>query len=605
MRLSLRAALLCSAIFPLCVFAQEPLELVITPTRTATPAKAIGSAINVINAREIERKQSKTIAEALQGVPGISISPNGGRGQTTSVFIRGAKSEHTLVLIDGVELNDPSSTSNSYDFSRLSTDNVERIEVLRGSQSTLYGTDAIGGVINIITKQGSGPAQFTGTAEYGNHNSAFVSGGVSGSTEKLRYSATISNDQTNGFSAFNKTRGGVETDGNRSTTFSGRLDGSFTDIVGAYTTLRYNNSRAEFDGFGTDEGNINDAEEISTRAAATANLWEGKWSQELGVSYSNIDRDIASSFGPSSYEGERSKLDWVHTIKPISRHIVTGGVETEQDRFISDFDGTQSNRNHAAFLQDQWNVLDNLYITFGGRFDNNEAFGNKSTYRIAPAYSVDSTGTLLKASYGTGFKAPSLYQLYSFFGNRDLNPETSKGFDAGFEQPLLDNRLRFGSSYFQLDIEDLIDYSFSTNAYVNVGSAKTRGLESFIRYAPMASLSFALTHTYTLAEDKTDDSELLRRPRHSFALDSNWNVTDAFRLGASLNYVGVRTDIDETFSETRMGGYPLLNLNADWNAMKNLSLYGRINNLLDRQYENVYGYGTEGLSGYAGVKVKY
>jgi vitamin B12 transporter len=605
MTLSLRAVLLCSAIFPLCAFAQDPLELLITPTRTATPAKAVGSAISVITASEIERKQSKTIAEALQGVPGISISPNGGRGQTTSVFIRGAKSEHTLMLIDGVEQNDPSSTSNAYDFSRLSTDNVERIEVLRGSQSTLYGTDAIGGVINIITKKGDGPAQFTGTAEYGNHNSSFLSGGVSGSTEKLRYSATVSNDQTNGFSAFNKTRGGVETDGNRSTTFSGRLDGSITDAISAYTTLRYNNSRAEFDGFGTDEGNINEAEEISTRIAATANLWDEKWTQELGASYSNIDRDIASSFGPSSYEGERSKIDWVHTIKPITRHIITGGVETEQDRFISDFDGKQSNRNHAAFLQDQWNVMDNLYITFGGRFDHNEAFGNKSTYRIAPAYTVDATGTLLKASYGTGFKAPSLFQLYSFFGNRNLNPETSKGFDAGFEQPLLDGRLRFGSSVFQLDIEDLIDYSFATNAYVNVGSAKTHGLESFIHYAPMASLSFALTHTYTLAEDETDDSELLRRPRHSFALDSNWNVTDAVRLGASLNYVGVRTDIDETFSETRMGGYPLVNLNADWNAMKNLSLYGRINNLLDRQYENVYGYGTEGLSGYAGVKVKY
>lgn len=598
------ALLIGTALLSWPALSADPLELVITPTRTATPLNAIGSSVSVITSSDIEQKQLRTVAEALRDVPGVSISPSGGAGQIASVFIRGAKPEHTLVLVDGVKMNDPSSTASAYDFSRLSTDNIERIEVLRGNQSTLYGTDAIGGVINIITKKGKGAAQFSGLAEYGSYNSSRLSAGVSGSASHLRYSATLANDYTSGFSAFNKERGATERDNNRNTTFSGRVDGDINDKLGAYASLHYSNMQTEFDDFGADASNLNKSEELAARIAGTAKLWDGKWDQELGVSYMNIDRDITSTFGPASYEGERSKIDWVHTVTPVASHVLTGGLEVEQERFITDFDGIRSNRNHAAFLQDQWNIVDSLYLTFGGRLDHNEEFGNEATYRIAPAYTVAQTGTLLKASYGTGFKAPSLYQLYSFFGNRNLNPETSKGFDIGFEQPFNENRLRLGSSYFQNNIDSLIDFDGVANQYINIGGAKTRGLESFVRYSPLPELSFSLTHTYTLAEDNSE-RELLRRPRHRATLDANWNVTDDVHLGANLAYVGVREDIDLGFSRTRMGGYPLLGLTGDWQALPSISVYGRINNLLDREYENVYGYGTEGLSGYAGVRVKY
>jgi vitamin B12 transporter len=603
MKLSLSAALLCG-VMPLAVSA-SPLSLVITPTRTETPVSEIGSSVSVLTAQDMKMLQVPTVRDALKYIPGLSIATNGGAGQTTSVFIRGAKSEHTLVMIDGVKINDPSSTTDSYDFGRLTTANIERIEVLRGSQSVLYGADAIGGVINIITKQGSGVPSFTSSAEYGSRNHYILSTGASGSVDALRYSADISQQHVDGFSAFNRERGGIEDDGNETTTYSGRLDGKIDDRLRAYTTGRYTRSYTEFDDFGADADNDSKANELNWRGAAVLDLMGGKWSQELGLSYLDGGRSSTSSFGTNRFQGKRTKLDWVHTVKPIAGHILTGGLESSEETFSTDFDASRSVRNDAAFAQDQWNVWDKLFFTAGVRVDDHEEFGTEWTYRIAPSYLIESTGTRFKASYGTGFKAPSLFQLYSFFGNTALDPERSKSWDAGFEQSLLGETLRFGSTYFGLRVNDLIDYDFATNRYINTGSAKSQGFESFISYAPLPEVTFSLNHTFTLAEDRITDTELLRRPRHTFSVEANWQAMEDVRLGMNATYQGARQDIDLAFDRTRMGGYPLLNVTGDWNVLSNVTVFGRIENLLDREYENVFGYGTAGLSGFAGVRAQY
>ncbi len=603
MKLSLSAALLCSAL-PLAASA-SPLSLVITPTRTETPIAQIGSSVSVLTSADLERLQLPTVRDALAHVPGVSLASNGGTGQTTSVFIRGAKSEHTLVLVDGVPVNDPSSTTNSYDFGRLSTSHVERIEVLRGSQSVLYGPEAIGGVINIITKRGTDKPAFNSSAEYGSDNSYQLSTGARGAVDQLRYSANVTHRHTDGVSAFNSRRGGLEEDGDETTTYSGRLDADISDALRAYTTGRYTRGYTEFDDFGTDADNDAKSNELSWRGAGVATLLDGKWSQELGLSYLNTGRSSTSSFGTFRYQGKRVGADWVHTLTPVQNHVITAGLETAEETFSTDFDTSRSVRNHAIFVQDQWNVVDLLYVTTGARLDKHDEYGSEWTYRIAPSYLIESTGTRLKASIANGFKAPSLFQLFSFFGNAALKPENSDSFDAGFEQSLLNGSVQFGATYFRLTVDDLIDYDFAANRYINTGKTQSQGVESFIRYAPMPSLTLALNHTYTKAEDRITKADLLRRPKHTFSGDVTWQPRDDIRLGVNATYQGVREDINLAFNRTRMGGYPLLNVTGDWNLNSRFTLYGRLENLLDREYENVFSYGARGLSAFAGIRAEY
>jgi vitamin B12 transporter len=606
----------------------ETLEpVVVTATRMETPLSEVASSITVISAQEIEQKQKSTVSEVLRGTPGVDISRSGGPGGVTSAFIRGAKSEHTLVLIDGIEMNDPISAGRRFDFADLTAENIERIEVLRGPQSTLYGSDAIGGVINIITKKGTGKPSAYVSGEYGSFNTFREWAGASGGNEWGDYSFSISRIDTDGISSANEKDGNREEDGYKNTSFSTRLGLKPTDNSALDLFLRYSDAEADLDEsnsmtwlFGDDPNSVEKTEQLFMRTQATVHLLDDLWEQKLGVSFSDTERDSRNrpdaddpGSSRSSFDGELLKFDWQHNLHLHETNILTLGVETEEEKGESkstfgDFPKEDA-RTTGYYIQNQIKLLDIFFVTPGIRLDDHDDFGSEVTYRIAFACLLRDIGTKIKATYGTGFKAPSLYQLFAPptlwgpIGNPDLDPEKSKGFDVGIEQQLLDGRLVLGITRFENDFRDLIDFDF-TEGYVNVAKATSNGVELLASFQPCDNLTVQANYTYTETEDENTGEELLRRPKDKFGLDVNYRFMEKGNAHLGIVFVGDRKDVDpDTFERVSMGDYTVVNLAASYDINEHFQLFGRIENLLDREYEEVKGYGTPDLSAFAGLKL--
>jgi vitamin B12 transporter len=596
----------------------DPLELVITPTRSETPIGEVGSSITVITADDIARKQGVNVADMLRGIQGVDVAQSGGPGQQTSVFMRGANSEHTLVLIDGVKANDPNSPNGAYDFSRLTTDNIERIEVLRGNESVLYGSNAIGGVINIITKKGIGAPSAWASAEGGSYDTYKVASGVLGKINETSFSFDASRFGTGGIAEFDKTEGAASHhDGYDYSNFSGRVDGKINEWLSASSSMRYNDSRTTYD---EDLGVVPDtfylannfihAKEFAWNGTGIVSLLNGTWKQEFSANYYSLHRNIDDQvYGSIFYHGERVELSWLNHIKLAELNTLTLGAETNQEiaNTNNDNDGAHDQRINGYFVQEQIGITKDFYTTIGARLDDNNQFGNKATYRIAQVYTVPETKTQFKASYGTGFKAPSLFQLYdTYSGNLALKPETSTGYDIGFEQPLLKDHLRVGSTFFHTNFTNLITFGPApTFQNININAARVNGVENFVQWTPLPSLSLKAQYTYTDAYDAGTGLELLRRAKNKASLDADYTFLERGRAGVNIIFNGTRSDSDFYGSRIALPNSATTNLTGSWQLTDSIQLFGRIDNLFDKQYENVYGFGTAGVSGYAGIKAQY
>ena len=604
-------------------------EIVVTATRIETPSREVGSSVTVITNQQIEERQNTTVLEVLRTVPALDVVRSGGPGGQTSVFIRGAKSEHTLVLIDGIEMNDPITPGRSYDFANLTTDNIERIEIIRGPQSTLYGSDAIGGVINIITKRGKGrPSGFV-SAEGGSFNTFREKAGVSGGNKWANYSLGISRWDTDGISAADEKDGNHEKDGYENTSISTKLGITPAENFDADFVLRYINARAHIDnswGVLDDPNNTADMEQLFFRTQARLSLFNDLWEQRLGCSLTDLDRDYRNDtdakhpndLDRSSYDGKILKFDWQHNLYLHETNTLTLGVETEKEKGQSDYYsesalGTDTStfekenaRTTGYYLQDQVKLWDSWFTTLGVRLDDHSRFGSETTYRIASAYLIRQTGTKLKGTYGTGFKAPSLYQLYSQYGDQNLDPEESTGWDIGVEQSLFDKKLILGATYFSNEFDELIEFESGTSRYINVAEAEARGVEVFASVRPIDDLTFLASYTYTDTEDKATGKDLLRRAKNKFGFDVNYRFIGKGNVNLGLVYVGKRDDNDySTYTRVELDDYVLVNLAASYDITRNIQIFGRAENLLDEDYEEVKGYGTPEVSAYAGVKLSF
>lgn len=640
MKRSLVAAVLLAILFvgPRGIFAQEKEaeklgEVVVTASRMETPAQQVASSITVITGQEIREKQKTTVLEVLRSVPGLDVVRTGGPGKETAVFLRGAKSEQTLVLIDGVEMNDPTSPGRAYDFAHLTTDNIERIEVLRGPQSTLYGSDAMGGVINIITKKGKEKMAAFASGEYGSFETFIGKAGVSGGNRWVNYSLGLSYSDTEGISSANEKDGNTEKDGYRNKSISARVGFTPTEFFDLDFIFRYTDAKADIDNFGgvggDDPNNTTTTKQLFFRTQAGLSLFNDFWLQKLGLSLSdhkrrgNNDPDPAhpGELSRDSYDGRVLKLDWQHDLHLHKTNTLTLGVETEEERaessyysesffgpFTSTFD-EKTARTNGYYLQDQIKLWDSWFTTLGIRLDDHSKFGNETTYRITSAYLIRRTGTKIKGSYGTGFKAPSLYQLYApVYGDENLKPEKSTGWDAGVEQSLWKERLVLGVTYFGNRFKDLIDFDSGTSKFINISKAETQGVEAFVSVRPVADLTLRASYTYTDTEDKSTGKPLLRRAKNKAGFDVGYRFLEKGNVNLGLVYVGERDDLDfSTFPATRveLGDYLLVNLAASYDITKNFHVYGRIENLLDESYEEVKGYGTPGISVFAGLKLSF
>ncbi|MDI6762859.1 MAG: TonB-dependent receptor [Thermodesulfobacteriota bacterium] len=629
-------------LIPFSLMAQEKevtLEkVVVTATRFETPIEEIASSITSIPSEEIIKKQKASVLEVLRGIPGLDVVRTGGAGMSASIFIRGANSEHTLVMIDGVEVNDPISPGRSYDFAHLTVDNIERIEVLRGPQSTLYGSDAIGGVIHIITKKGEGKPKFFLSAEGGSYTTFRETAGVSGGNKWVNYSLGVSRFDTDGISAASKKNGNYERDGYESTSLSARLGFTPLENLNVDFMLRSINAKSELDtwvfgvGIADDPNYVQHSKQFFLKTQAELSLFDKFWHQRLGLAVNDHERNYKNKKDPQhpfdfergNYKGQLLKLDWQHQFELHKTNKLIFGFEYEREegksKYYSEsiwgpdqslFPEKKANMK-GYYLQDQFNLWDQFFGTVGIRIDDHSRFGTETTYRIAPAYLVRKTDTKLKGTFGTGFKAPSLYQLFAPatlwgpIGNKNLKPEKSKGWDFGIEQNFFKNRLVLGATYFKNDIEDLIQFDF-TKGYINIAKAKTEGAELFVTVKPIEELTLRLNYTHTDTEDKRTDRDLLRRPKNKFGLDLNYSFLKKGSINLGVIYVGKRDDLDPpTFSRRiKLDGYTLANLAASYDLTKNFQIFGRVDNLFDKDYEEVSGYGTPGISFFGGIKINF
>ncbi|HUL13329.1 MAG TPA: TonB-dependent receptor [Methylococcaceae bacterium] len=626
--LGISYALLAVSGAPLSAETGQPVEkletVVVTATRTETPEKEIGSAITVITAQEIASRKLNSVADVLRVVPGLDVVRAGGAGQQTSVFLRGANANLTLVLIDGVEMNDPASPNGAFNFSDLQTDNIERIEILRGAGSAIYGSDPIGGVINIITKKGQGKPKFQAMGEGGSYDTFKVRGGVTGGTDRVNYNLSASRLETGGFSAADSAFGNSERDSYKNSTVSARLGAQALDNLDFGWTLRYNEGKAMIDtgcNFVVpcdDPNSYTKSNALFTRGHGHLQLFDGFWEQTLGLAYSRTDRHSIYkvdrtdlSYSRDDNLGEKIKVDWQNVLHVHETNTVTLGIEDDEDRMASESTYgfppppiNQKTMNDIGFyLQDQIRLFDRWFTTAGVRHDENNRFGGHVTWRANQVFAVTETGTRIKGSYGTGFKAPSLLQLFDpTFGNPDLKPETSRNWDIGLEQSLWRERIQLEATYFNNSFENLIKFGpppfFKPE---NIGQATAEGVEGVVEFRPLEDLSLRGTYTYTRTKDQDTGQRLLRRPTHKGSFDADYRFLGKAAVHLNILMVGDKDDI----LDTRVPGYVLVNLAGSYDVSKNLQIFARVDNLFDKKYEEVFGFGTSGIAGYGGVTLSY
>jgi vitamin B12 transporter len=604
---------------------EGPDTIVVTATRIPTPELQVASSISVVTADEIADRQIQTLPDLLKDLPGLNVIQTGGAGGQTSVFIRGTNSNHTKVLVDGIDVSDPSSPSGTFDFGQFLTQDIQKVEILRGPQSGLYGSDAIGGVINVITKSGSGPAQFTAGTEAGSFDTFNQTAGVSGSLERFHYTANVEHYHSGAtpVTPLDLLAPGEQRidDYYDNITGSTKLGFDVTEHFDVGLVARYTDSHLRLTGENEDNfpfdfpdsaQSANDTRQYYTRAIAHLISYDGGLEQTLGIAYSDIKSFETSPENPESdFFGARVNVDWQGTIRLATDERLVLGAEHQREEMTVPLSASTTIDSGYAELQSSFD--DALFNTLSVRYDDNDRFGSKVTYRVAPAYVIQETGTKLKASLGTGFKAPTLSQMFQnfpdfdFFANPNLRPETSLGYDLGFEQSILGDTVRFGATYFRNNIKNLITDNADFTTDINVGRAVTQGAETFASYQPLRDLTFRLDYTYTQATDDILHEELLRRPKHKVDLNAAWHATDRLSLNATVLSVSSWIDGNRDFSIPRLTapGYTTVDVAASYDLSGHLTLYGRITNLFDRHYENPVGFLQPSIGAFAGIRTRF
>lgn len=618
-----------------CVSAQESTktshevgQIIVTGTQLNSTVETTGSSVSVISNQDIEDGQYRNAIDALQQVPGVDIVQSGGPGGNAAVFLRGANSEQTLILLDGMELNNPASANRSFNMANLTLENIDRIEVIRGPQSTIYGSDAMGGVINLISKKAEAGVHSKVFSEAGSYNSFTQLGNISYGSDEFDLSTGITRQDVGGISSARASDGNSEDDGYQNTSLSNRMRFAPTEAIEATATTRYNRSHSQLDnrgGVGGDDPNrILRNHEFFTRGEFNAKLLDKTLTPGAYISYTrhNLDDnnavdDASAELFNSSFGGDvvtvGSRLAWAPS--EIFSSVIGGETQGERadSYYFSDgaFGPFEDNlygseaRTNSAFFESRVAYDSTAYIDAGVRHDNHSIFGGKTTFKVAPALLV-SDDTKLRGSVGTGFKAPSLVQLYSSYGNRDLEAETSTGWDVGVDQVVIKDRLSTSLTFFHNSFDELITFDPSTFVLENISSATTQGLEASVSVELSEDLSLRGAYTYTDTENDETGESLLRRPRNKGSLTAVYQPTSRVRSQLQWRVYGSRFDNDfNAFPPERvtLAGYGLVDLSVSYQLSDTLELFSRVDNLFDQEYQEVLGFGTMGAAAYGGIKV--
>jgi vitamin B12 transporter len=615
-------------------------EIVVTANRSPERLERVGQAVTVIDQADILRSQAVTVSDVLTRTPGVAMSRNGGYGGVTAIRIRGAEADQTMVVVDGVRLNDPASPGGGYNFASLLIGDADRIEVLRGSQSTLWGSQAIGGVVNVIYAEPKAPVEGKAQAEFGAHGTKDVRAGVGGLEKGVAWRLSAAHYDTDGISAY---RFGSEKDGFRNTTLAGRVKAGVGGPVRLDLRGFYSRSRNESDGFPAPAFTFADTEESArTRdylgyAGVEFDLLDGALTNRLGYSYTRTRRrqiNPAQAVTTTTFESRASNRRWeyqgVWTFSPA--WTATFGAESEDSSMRSASPSSFAPNPVPAraeagvdsgYVQVRGEVVKGVAITAGLRHDDHEAYGGHTLGQADIAWTLNDGSTVLRASFGQGFKAPTLYQLYGPFGNLTLEPEEADGWDVGVEQRLADGRLRLRASWFSRKTTNQIDFASCTATspaalcapggvrrfgyYDNIARARSQGLELEAE-GVFGPLTLEGNYTYLDAKNRSAGSasygrRLARRPEHSANLEATYAFENKATVGVAFHYVG--KSYDDTANAFALKSYTKLDLRAAWPVTEAIEVYGRIENAWDDDYETVRNYGSPGRGAYVGVRGRF
>jgi vitamin B12 transporter len=641
----------------------EAPDVVVSATKTPLSAKQVTSAVEVITGEELEKRKIKSVIDGLRLSSGVFATSSGGPGTEATVKMRGAFAKHTLVMIDGVIVNSP--TTGAYDFASLTAENIDRIEILRGAQSLLYGSDAIGGVISIYTKKGSGSPRVGAFMEYGSFATFREGGNVSGAKGPFDFSASVSRWDTSSFSAINYRRGAFEGDGFHNTQVSAKVGAALPNDGRVEFNMRWYDLRTSFDGF-ADSGVPADV--FGARSTSRNLILNGTWNQplttwwttKLTLSQANerlisdggrvgfnvvtrlpitaipncfLQPDPNVCFSPFSTDLEilNRRLEWQNDFQIGKVLLLTAGYQLRREEgdspgFYGAAQPARTISSNAGYAQAQINLWDRLFLTAGGRHDSYNRFEDATTYRVTGGYLVKETGTKFRGSYATGFKAPTLNDLFfklptQDFGNPNLKPEKSLSMDLGIEQSLFQDRLQLSAGYFWNRFQDLIQFAsggtlcpVATFGFcpINVADAKTQGWEFGFKAKILQGLEVRGQYTYTLtrAFDNSlnplgGDKRLPRWPVDQATVGFTYQPIESLRLNVDYRFVGARNNNLSNSPSEKLGVFNIVDLSASYDVTKNWQAYVRVDNLFNENYEEIFLFGRPIRSIFGGVRMNY
>ena len=614
--------------------ADEPDQIVVTGARSPIAASQLGSAVTIISSDDIKQRQAHYVTDLLRTVPGFAISQSGSTGSQTQVRVRGSEANHVLVLIDGVRANDPA-TGDEFRWEYLTTSNIERIEVVRGPQSSLWGSDAVAAVVHVITKTGQQASTFDGYAESGSFGTTNIGIGGTAGSDGWSLSGGIEKLDTDGS---NISRTGSEEDGSDITTLSLAAQFRASDALTMDANVRVTDAYSQFDpvdffvtGLPTDGDVATDTENLYAKVGLKHSATDSRVTHHLSASFFDSDnRNLVDGSEDSSSASDRSTFAYQADIG-VGDNVLSLALEREKTQFeqrgavvFGDPNQSQEMDVSSAIADFQGLSHDRLTWLLSARFDDNSDFDDAVSGRLSLAYDL-SASTVLRGNIGTGRKNPTFTDLFGFFpgqfvGNPNLKPERTTSYDIGMDKVLRDGALILQLSLFQQDLEDEINgFVFDPVTFISTaenidGTSKRSGAELGANWKFSEHFELGASYTYTESEQKDsmgEDVQEVRRPKHTGSLSLGYRSRNE-RFGAALavDYGGTRTDVFfppfPNPSETvTLDSYLLVDLTLQYQLSSAVSIYAKGSNLLDEDYEQVFGYRTPGVAGYFGLRMNF
>lgn len=605
-------------------------EITVTATRTPISADSATTVVTIINKEDLAKQQIFQVADYLKTVAGVSIASSGSLGSQAQLRIRGAEANQTLVMIDGVEMNDPAA-GDEFQFEHLTSNEIERIEIIRSPMSAAWGSDALAGVINIITRQADAPLSLSAFGEYGSFDTLRTGGRIALSGNKWKIALGAAHMKSDGS---NVSRTGDEMDGYENTSINMRASVEITESLNLAVTARHSDTMSEFDGTDWTTGLPADSDKSSNTkknalsAALKNSAFDGRLQQSLRLTWLdteivNMDLDtISGATGAKKlglYFDNQISLSEGHTVTLAIDHEDTDFTQNGEATFWGDPNQHQNQKNTGYLADYVGDVTDELTLSASLRYDDNSDFNNFTSWRAGASYKLSDSSRLFMSG-SKGQKAPTFIERFGYFpdvflGNPDLKPEQSTGYEIGVEQTV--GSLVMSAAYFHADLTNEINGfypvpdSFTYTAVNNDGESKRQGFELALKGEINDILSFSSNYTYV---DSTEDDGMgvqiqeLRRPKHMASLGLYAELNERFNISASFSHSSKSVDVfyppwPMPSERVELKAYTLMRIAGDYKVTDSISLYGRVENALNQNYENVFGFSTPGRSAYFGLRL--